>query len=296
MQQSRLGSPASRCHPAGKRGRAPRGLPEQPGAGLAGLRVLRGLGWLAALPLAAAAAAAAADAAGECGPSEVALADAEPAALTRAGAALQADAAAAAAEARPWLAVCIAVHGGVCVSAHSRPRLATAALEEAEVLAGGCALIKGVPARTLACRMAPEAVADLSAAVCAHPRVPHAVVETVPVDAPGARGARSAGRRGSGAGGAAQGYEDPGRAPDRRAPRAGLGGAAAAARQADCAHGRHARTARPSPDPSLFRHEVLQTAWSAQAQSSPEQDVRAVFASDAVGPPLVTLWVRERCY
>ncbi len=115
--------------------------------------MLRGLGWLAALPLAAAAAAAAADAAGECGPSEVALADAAPAALQRAGAALQADAAAAAAEASPWLTVRTAVHGGVCVSAHARPRLATAALEEAEVLAGGCALIKGVPR--------------------AHPRLPH---------------------------------------------------------------------------------------------------------------------------
>jgi len=120
------------CAPAGKGGCGPKGLPEQPGAGLAGPRVLRGLGWLAALPLEVAAAAAAADAAGECGPSEVALADAAPAALQRAGAALQADAAAAAAEARAWLAVCMAVHGGACAGAHARPRLAVAAGEAAE--------------------------------------------------------------------------------------------------------------------------------------------------------------------
>ncbi len=69
----------------------------------AGMRpqLLQWLGWLLALPLDAAVAAAAADAAGECGPSEVRLEDAAPAALQRAGAALQADSAAAAAEARP---------------------------------------------------------------------------------------------------------------------------------------------------------------------------------------------------
>lgn len=64
----------------------------------AGTGLLQALGWLLALPLEAAVAAAGADAAGECGPSEVAAEDADPAALRRAGAALQAGAAAAAAE------------------------------------------------------------------------------------------------------------------------------------------------------------------------------------------------------
>ncbi|KAK9835951.1 hypothetical protein WJX81_000786 [Elliptochloris bilobata] len=81
-----------------------------------GARQVQALGWLLATPLEAAAAAAAADAAGECGPCEVALEDAAPAALLRAGVALQGEVVAAAAEA-------LAALPGVAHTLGTQPRV-----------------------------------------------------------------------------------------------------------------------------------------------------------------------------